>query len=320
MMATWADRIGRRVKLRDLHILMEVVQWGSMVKAANHLGVSAPVVSKTIADAERMLGVPLLDRRPNGVEPTAYGRALIKRGIAVFDELRQGMEDIEFLADPTAGEVRIGSTEPLAAGIVPAIIETLGRKYPRVLFHVAQADFATLERQLRAREIDLMIGRPAEAISQEDLDSEILANDRIIVVAGLKNRWAGRRKIELSKLVGELWSLPPPGSIPRLAIDDAFRSAGVNVPRAIVSTAAFQVHTHLLASGRFLTMLPESVIHFSAKPMSVKMLPVDLSIKLNPVVMVTLKNRTCSPVAQLFMDCAREVVRPLAKAQTAPRH
>lgn len=315
-MATWADRIGGRVKLRDLHILMEVVQWGSMVKAANRLGVSPPVVSKTITDVERALGVPLLDRRANGVEPTAYGRALIKRGIVVFDELRQGMEDIEFLTDPTAGEVRIGSTEPLAAGIVPAIIEALNRKHPRVLFHVAQADFDTLKHQLRAREIDVVIGRPAEAIFEDDLDSEVLVNDRIVVVAGLKNRWASRRKIELSKLIGELWSLPPPGSIPQLAIEDAFRSAGVEVPRAVVSTPAFQVHTHLLASGRFLTMLPESVIHFSHKPMSVKMLPVDMSIKLNPVEMITLKNRTCSPVTQLLMDCAREVVKPLAKAQT----
>jgi len=138
--------------------------------------------------------------------------------------------------------------------------------------------------------------------------------------AGDENRWAGRRKIKLSELLGELWSLPPPGSIPRLAIDDAFRSAGVDVPRAIVSTPAIQVHTHLLANGRFLTMLPESVIHFSAKPVSVKMLPVDFSIKLNPITMITFKNRTCSPIVQLFMDCAREVVKPLAKAQMAQRH
>lgn len=98
-MPTWADRIGRRVKLRDLHILMEVVQWGSMAKAAQHLAISTPVVSKTITDIERTLGVPLLDRNPHGVEPTLYGLALIKRGIAVFDELRQGVEDIRCLAD-----------------------------------------------------------------------------------------------------------------------------------------------------------------------------------------------------------------------------
>src|SRR4051812_44425036 len=111
-MPTWADRIGRRVKLRDLHILMEVVQCGSMVKAANHLGVSTPVVSKTISDVEHTLGVPLLDRGPNGIVPTLYGRALIKRGVTVFDELRQGIEDIEHLSDPASGEVRVGSTDP----------------------------------------------------------------------------------------------------------------------------------------------------------------------------------------------------------------
>jgi DNA-binding transcriptional LysR family regulator len=87
----------------------------------------------------------------------------------------------------------------------------------------------------------------------------------IVVVAGLKNRWTGRRKIELSELLDELWILPPPGSVPQLAIDNALRSAGVDAPRAFVSTAAIQVHTHLLANGSFLAMLPESVIHFSAK-------------------------------------------------------
>src|SRR5271168_3556978 len=149
-MRSWADRIGRRVKLRDLHILMEVVQWGSMVKAAKHLGISTPVVSKTIADIEDALGVPLLDRTPQGIEPTLHGRALIKRGIVVFDELRQSVQDIESLADPSMGEVRIGSTEPLAGGFVPAVIEEVNRQHPRVLFHVMQADFATMLRELRS--------------------------------------------------------------------------------------------------------------------------------------------------------------------------
>jgi DNA-binding transcriptional LysR family regulator len=122
-MATWAERIGRRIKLRDLHILMEVAQWGGMAKAARHLGISSPAISKTITEIERALGVPLLDRGPRGIEPTPYGRALIRRGTTVFDELKQGVEEIGFLAAPMTGEVRIGSTEPLAAGLVPAIIE-----------------------------------------------------------------------------------------------------------------------------------------------------------------------------------------------------
>ena len=77
----WADRIGRRVKLRDLHLLITVVQRGSMAKAAAELGVSQPAVSKGIADMEQTLGLRLLDRGRNGIEPTAYGRALVKRGL-----------------------------------------------------------------------------------------------------------------------------------------------------------------------------------------------------------------------------------------------
>jgi DNA-binding transcriptional LysR family regulator len=71
----WADRIGRRLKLRDLHILVAVVQWGSMAKAAHHLAISQPVVSASIGGLEQTLGVRLLDRSRRGVEPTMYGRA-----------------------------------------------------------------------------------------------------------------------------------------------------------------------------------------------------------------------------------------------------
>src|SRR5688572_21626551 len=99
----------RRLRLRDLDILMTVIQAGSMGKATGRLNMSQPAISKAIADLERALGVRLVDRSRQGVEPTAYGSALIARGVSVFDELRQGVEDIEFLSDPTAGEIRVGS-------------------------------------------------------------------------------------------------------------------------------------------------------------------------------------------------------------------
>src|SRR6266705_960909 len=91
----WNDRIGRRIKLSDLHILLAVAQSGSMAKAANQLAVSHPVVSRSISDLEHVLGVPLLERSRRGVELTAYGRAMLNSGHASFDELRQGVKNIE---------------------------------------------------------------------------------------------------------------------------------------------------------------------------------------------------------------------------------
>src|SRR6202790_535795 len=95
-----SDRIGRRMKLQDLHVLMTVVQAGSMGKAAERLNTVQPAISRAIAELEHTLGVRLLDRHRQGVEPTEYGRALLKCGAAVFDELRQGVKNIEFLTDP----------------------------------------------------------------------------------------------------------------------------------------------------------------------------------------------------------------------------
>src|SRR5262249_56512839 len=131
-----SDRIGRRMKLHDLNVLMAVVQAGSMSKAAAVLNTTQSAVSRSIADLELAIGARLLDRGPQGVEPTQYGRALLDRGFAAFGELRQGVRDIEHLSDPGAGELRIGSSISMSEGIVLTIIERLSQQYPRAIFHV----------------------------------------------------------------------------------------------------------------------------------------------------------------------------------------
>jgi len=98
-----SDRIGTRMKLQDLHVLMTVVQAGSMGKAAQILNTTQPNISRSIGELEHTLGVRLLDRHRQGIEPTDYGRALLDCGAAVFDDLRQGMKNIAFLANPAAG-------------------------------------------------------------------------------------------------------------------------------------------------------------------------------------------------------------------------
>src|SRR5882672_1720270 len=150
-----SDRIGRRMKLQDLHVLMTVVQAGTMGKAAQRLNTTQPNISRSIAELEYALGVRLLDRHRQGIEPTAYGRALLDCGVAVFDDLRQGVKNIEFLADPEAGEVRIGCTPFWAATFVSAVVDRLSRRCPRIVFHLLTTEADALHRELNERNIDL---------------------------------------------------------------------------------------------------------------------------------------------------------------------
>jgi DNA-binding transcriptional LysR family regulator len=308
------DRAIRRLKLSDLRLLLAVVQWGGMAKAASHLNISQPAVSKAIAAMEHTLGVRLLDRNAQGVEPTAYGRELLKCAVSIFDELRQGMKRLEFLADPAAGELRIGSTEPLVAGLLPQIIDRLSREYPRIIFDVTQADIMALcDHELRERKVDLILGRmPISFAEDASLNVETLFDEQIFVVAGANSRWAHRRKIELADLVDEPWALPRRDSPVGSLMADAFRAGGLEPPQPSVVCFSFQMHNALLATGRFLSMASGSMLRLSAKRLSVKILPIELRIRPRPVGIVTLKNRTISPVAQLFIECAREVAKTLA--------
>ena len=172
----WNDRIKRNLKLSDLDILMAVVQTGAMGRASIQLHMSQPAVSKAIADLERTFGVRLLHRSRRGAEPTPYGSALVKRAYAVFDEVRRSVEDIDFISDPTAGDIRIGTTEPLAAAIVSPVISQLSWQYPRISFHVSAADTRTLYRQLSELDIELVISRIPDAAAK-DLSVEVLFDD-----------------------------------------------------------------------------------------------------------------------------------------------
>jgi DNA-binding transcriptional LysR family regulator len=308
-----SDRIGSRMKLQDLHVLMTVVQAGSMGKAAQRLNTTQPNISRSIAELEHALGVRLLDRHRQGVEPTEYGRALLDCGVAVFDDLRQGVKNIESLADPTAGEVRVGSTAFLAASFVSALVDRLSRRYPRIIFHLVTGYMETLQRELSERNVDLLVLRSSGPIADERLDFEFLFDDSYVVAAGAQSSWVRRRRIELAELVNESWVLPPSGSVIGSIVSEAFRAGGLDYPRVTVVTDSPHTRISLLATGRFVTIFPASALRFPARRAELKVLPVELPMARRPNGIVTLKNRTLSPVAQLFIDCAREVAKPLAK-------
>jgi DNA-binding transcriptional LysR family regulator len=313
----WTDRIGIRLKLRDLHILLAVVEWGSMAKAARHLAVSQPVVSRAIAELEQELGVRLLDRTPQGVVPTVYGRTVLNRGLAVFDELRGSVEDIRFLSDPTAGELRIGSTQAVAGGLLAAILDRLTAQRPRIAFHVKLGDAAMLHyHELRERNVDLLFGRVVE-LKEDDVNAEVLFEDRLYVVAGADNPWTRRRKVSLKDLVHEPWTLPPTDSYVGGLITEAFRASGLALPHINVASYGMQLQGGLLGTGHFLSILPGSFLSVSGKALGFKALPIELPIPPRPIGIVTLKDRTLSPLAALFIDCARTLSKALAAMTVA---
>ena len=307
----WTDRIGRRLKPRDLHVFLAVAEHGNMAKAAEWLAISRPVVSKTIADLEHVLGVRLLDRTSQGVEPTLYGRTLLKRALAVFDELKQSVQEIDYLSDPTAGEVRIGCTEVMSAGLVSVAVDRLLDRHPKWVFRLQLANAHAHLELLRSRACEVVVGRPELPQSPPDVETERLFFEKLLVVAGPQSKWASRRKVTLAELVDEPWIQARLEVEPGGPSFEAFKAAGLRPPRVTIFSESLNLRYSLLETGRYITMIPQSALRLGPRRALLKVLPIDIPRWRQATVVSVLKGRTLGPIAQAFIDGVREAAKAL---------
>ncbi len=299
------EQIQRRISLHDLRVLAAVVQAGSMGRAARRLATSQPAVSRSISELEQALGVRLLDRGRHGIEPTSYGRALVARGLAIFDELAQGLREIQFLSDPTAGQLRVAASIAVSVGFVAAIIDRLSAAHPRLTFDLLSTDTTSAFHALAMRQADLLVAHLVTPLADDGMQADVLFDDPHVVVAATDSPWARRRRVRLADLADEPWLLPR-GDAPYGAIvSEAFRAHGLALPHAVV-TSTLPLRSVLLATGRYVSMIPRVALQFPVPGQMVRALPIELPTTARPLAIVTLKNRTLSPLAQVFIDGARD--------------
>jgi DNA-binding transcriptional LysR family regulator len=297
-------QIGRRIRLRDLHIFLTVSQRGSMAQAAAQLGVSQPAVSGVIAELERTLGVPLFERSTRGVKPTMYARAMMDCSVAAFDDLKQGIRTLENLADPAAGELWIGCIESITALMLPSILQKFMQRYPRAVVHVLRLSSPTPElRDLCERNLDLVLGRMVrDPANEAELAFAPLFDNRLVVAAGADSPWARRRKIDLSDLVDEPWVLTPADCWIHKAIKEAFCVRGIKPPQVALLTYSIPLRMSLAASGPYITVFPDYIRSLDGYDRAIRILPIELPPPPSPLGIITLKNRKLNPVAQRFIE------------------
>ena len=306
----WDDRIGRRLRLKDLHTLETVAEIGSMAKASQHLALSQPAISKTISDMEHMLGVPLLDRSARGVELTEHGRVLVSRTRIIFDEVKQGIKEIEHLADPTQGQVRIGTIEPVSP-VLSEIICRMTRHYPRITFDVVVGDTDMLVRKLRDRTLDVVLTRWNTLTQADDLEAKTLYTSTLVIMADKSHPLANGKRLRLPDLTQERWALSPPDSFFGRIVVDLFQRRKLPLPRNTVTTTSIFMRLNLMANGHFLSVLPTTILRHPSNTAWLRALKVDLGDSTGPIATITIKGRRSGGALKLFLEASRAVCKDL---------
>jgi len=309
----------RRIKLRDLKVFQAAAETGSMAKAAAHLAITQPAVSYAISELEHAVGAQLLDRTSQGVTPTVYGRALLARSAIVFNELRDVISEIASLIDPEVGELRIGTTPPMSA-VASAVFNHLVPRYPRMRFELTVGPTDVLLRQLRQRDVEIVISRLASMAGNDDLSVETLFHDELVVICSRQSKWARRRKVSLADLVDEAWVFPPPAGFLTGIMRGEFEAQGLAFPRPTVTTSCTYSLSVLVGNGNFLGIHPRAMLTTPNQHPLLTAVDVSLPTTRGAIGLIALKDRSLSPVAKLFAKSVAPVVEKIRpkRARAAP--
>jgi DNA-binding transcriptional LysR family regulator len=305
------EAVLRQVTLRELRLLLAVAKAGSILKAADEIGLTQPAASRALADLEKTMGVRLFDRTNRGVEATPQGRILLTRSLSIFDEMRLAVAEINALADATTGEVRVGGTPALCGGLLAHIVAQEITRRPAVRYQVDEMETGRLVDAIRARALDLGLGREPPSQVAGDIAFEHVFDDRLFLVAGRLHPMAARRKLSPDEFADQQWLLPAPGSETHRQTTDAFHRHGVTLPSPAVTTMSFLMRCKLLQKGSHVTAMHGSALRYAQLP-GICILPIDLATSI-PVGIYRLQGRTLPPASEAFV----EVIRNAARTMTA---
>jgi DNA-binding transcriptional LysR family regulator len=297
------------MKLHQLAALVSASESGSLRQAAEKLHLSQPALSRSIRELENELGVKLLERTPLGVEPTAYGKAVILRGKIVDSELRQAKDDIAHLRATTRGDLRIGATPVAAFSLLPAVLARLKKSRPLLQVSVTDGMGNSLMTQLRQGDLDFVFGRIDEAIDPHEFSVDVLFNDGLVVVARCDHPLAGPRPAGKTNWDETEWILPGGDSPARTAFEKTFYARTGKAPRCSMDSNSFVTMLTVISQTHLLGIAPHQIFHVAWLQREFAVVDLGMKFPTQPTGIIRRTRSTPSAIAEYAIRELRHAAR-----------
>jgi len=298
-----------RLKLRHLTLVCALADQGTMLRAAEQLHVTQPVLTRSLRELEELLGARLFDRGPRGVAATAIGEAFVGHARAVLGQIGQAGTDVDDLVNARSGRVRVGTHLAGASWLLPKAISQLKRRSPGITVLVREATPDVLGQELLTGDLDLVVSRLQPATADPRLDSEQLYREPIALVTRPAHPVQHRlgqdlRPPELTDLLAYPWVLPVQQTDLRHQFEDMLAEAGLPLPADRVECSSMMITRYLLVETDAIAVLPMLVAEHDEK---LSVLPVRLPSLRHPVGLIRVADRWVSPAVQLLVAQLRAV-------------
>ena len=309
-----ARRVRSRLKTRHMFLLIALDETRNMHQAADEANMTQPGASKMLKDIEDLLGVPLFERLPRGVRPTAYGEAMIRHVRMALAHLEHGQDSIASLRAGLSGHVNIGVIVAPAMTLIPQAIARAKAEAPNLNIGVEVGTSNDLVVDLKQERLDFLVARILEQEDDPSLLYEDMTEELVCVVGRCGHPLAARKGLMLKELSQEKWILSARGSILRNRFDMMFRRADLAMPSNVVETTAMSVTMSLLQQTDFLHVMPVEVANYYIATGELAILPIEIPCRMERFGIITSRDQVLSEGANLLLRHLRAVALDIYKA------
>ncbi|HEY0296702.1 MAG TPA: LysR substrate-binding domain-containing protein [Bordetella sp.] len=303
-----AHKLNNRLKMRHLALLLQIRQHGSLTRAAEHMAISQPALTNTLAELEGMFGAPLFERSARGMAPTLLGRVVLAHAQAMIQDLDHLVRDMDAVAGGHTAHLHVGVTPFVPGRVLPAALQQAARDGRHLTVTVHEGPGELLLPQLQDHTLDIVVGQASPALNLEGLGFDALYSQspRLIANRRLAARLS-RQRLDWPRLAGLDWIMSPSTSYLREQVASLFVEAGLPAPRPVVETdVARLIGDMLAASERAVAILPADIAEELVRVAGVAIIPYSFAWSLPPIGFFTRHSGTPRMAEQWFADALRK--------------
>lgn len=244
------------MEARELRYFAEVVDLGSMTRAASSLNISQPALSKSIRLLEERLGCTLLERGRFGVRPTIFGETLYVRAKAVNAELQRARNELDELTGGRPAQLSVGILPSQAMGPISDATVQMVCAQPNLRIQMIERPRVDLVPSLRRGEFEIAIATLDRNAHEPGLAQRVLFYDRPVLSVRRDHPLLNANPIWIGDLLEYPWILPRPGADHRIHIENYFRTQGYTLPEEIIESQSVPFTRAVIMKSDFIGILP----------------------------------------------------------------
>jgi DNA-binding transcriptional LysR family regulator len=291
----------RRLKSRQMLLLIALHEVKSLRKAAAMLNMTQPTATKLLQDLEHNIGLPLFDRGRRGMQPTNYGEVMIRHARLVLADLERTRLELEALSSGATGQIKIGAVISAIPFLLARAVAKLKRQHPRLFVSIDVGTSDALVPALAKGELDVLLARPLVLADRPEFNYEELVGEPLHIVSRVEHPLAAAASVSLQDLAPWPWTLLPAGSPMRKVLQPVFAEIGPGQPSDVVETSSMMTMIALLQESDMLAVMPADVTDFNVRHGLLRRIPIDLPPIMGAYGIVTRRDRPESPGTVAFL-------------------